>query len=175
MAAGRDVALPDPKRVQRWARRITLALALLGMAYLWARFSLAKAPINVVVWPYRGAPLIVDEWPSWGRALEQGDLVYYRFEGEPQARPVVVAGLPGQAVRVDATEDGALQVGTRRWPHVPTPALAGVAEVPVDRLLVLNHDPEAPFPDSRHLGPVPAAGVTGRVIWHWPADPPKKR
>lgn len=173
MATAPGLVLPDPKRVQRWARRITLVLAFVGMAYLWARFSLTKAPLNVVVWPYRGAPLIVDEWPAWGRALEPGDLIYYRFAGEPEPRPVVVAGLAGQAVRVDA--DGALQAGERAWPHGPGPRLQDLAAVPGDHLLVLNHDADAPFPDSRSLGPVPAAGVEGRVIWYWPGEPPKKR
>lgn len=158
-----------------------MAVALAGLCYLYARFSLTKAPLNVVTWPYRNAPLIVDEWPSWGRALAPGDLVYYRFAGEPEARPVIVAGLPGQPVRVEAPTRGdgapgeALRVGEAIWPHGPGLRLHDLREVPADCLLVLNHDAEAPFPDSRSLGPVPAGGVRARVIWHWPSDPPKKR
>ena len=94
----------DPKRIQRWARRVCMGLALLGFCYLWLRFSITGAPPNLVRWPYKDTALIVDEWPGWGRPLEQDDLVFYLFPGEAQPRPVSVVGLPGQPVRsVSAT------------------------------------------------------------------------
>lgn len=165
MSASAERSLPDPKRIQRWARRVCVGLALVGFVYLWARFSITGAPPNLVRWPYKGAPLIVDEWPGWGRALEQDDLVFYNFPGEAKPRPVAVVGLPGQRVQVRGDE---LLVGTRVYPGAAGPRLEGLAQVPAGTLVLVNHDPAAPHPDSRTHGPLPASGIASRVVWYYP-------
>jgi hypothetical protein len=174
--------LPDPKRLQRIARRICLAFAGVGMLYLFLRFSIVRLPGNVVKWPYKGSPAqIVDEWPSWGRPIEPHDLVMYQFPGETEPRPVVVAGRAGQSLRVveikgtDGQTTLALRVGSEVWPHGPGPRLDGVSEIPAGELLLFNHDEAASFPDSRTYGTMPADGVQSRIVWYWPTDPPKKK
>ncbi|MHC5021678.1 MAG: S26 family signal peptidase, partial [Planctomycetota bacterium] len=159
-------ALQDPKRIQRIARRISVAVAVIGFGYLYLRFSIVRPDPRVTADPYDRSVCVLDHRWSWGRDLEQGDLIYYRFPGEEQERPVEVMALPGDSLQV--AEDGTVTVGDRRWAGADGPKLGSIGTVPAGHLVLINHAVTAGEPDSRTHGAMPMEGVTGRIVMAWP-------
>lgn len=157
--------LTDPRQLKKLMRRISLGVAVAGFGYLYWRFSIVRPDPRVTSEPYDRSVCVLDHRWTWGRDLEQGDLIYYRFAGEDVDRPVEVMGLPGDTVVVDGRE---VTVGDRRWPGGAGPKLEGVRTVPEGMILVINHAVSATAADSRSQGPVRLDGVTARIVMAWP-------
>lgn len=158
-------SLKDPKQIKKLMRRISLGVAIVGFGYLYWRFSIVRPDPRVTSEPYDRSVCVLDHRWSWGRDLEQGDLIYYRFPGEDVDRPVEVMGLPGDTVVVDGKD---VTVRDRTFRDAAGPKLEGIAKVPEGMLLLINHEISAQQPDSRSMGPVSFDGVEGRILMAWP-------
>jgi hypothetical protein len=159
-------SLKDPKRIRRLMRRVSLTVAVVGFGYLYWRFSIVRPDPRVTGEPYDRSVCVLDHRWGWGRALEQGDLIYYRFPGEETDRPVEVMALPGDTITI--AEDGTVTVGDRRWSDADGPKLATIGTVPDGTLVVINHNLHPDYGDSRKHGALPLDGVTGRILMAWP-------
>ncbi|MCI0341528.1 MAG: S26 family signal peptidase [Planctomycetales bacterium] len=159
--------LRNPMKVQKIVRLVVISLVLAGIAYFFLRFSFRRLPAGgpVDVRPDKtSCMLVVDRFPSWGREVVRGDIVYYRLPGEEAERPFYVAALAGDALGVDGTR---LVVAGVPLIYRTGPALEPVARVPDGHLVLLNQNPDFLGADSRSAGPVPRGGVTARVIAIW--------
>ncbi len=159
--------LENPVKVQKLVRLVVGAVVVVGLGYIFLRFSFRSMPAGgpLDVHNDKGScTVVVDRFPSWGRAIARGDLVYYRLPGEETERPFYVAALAGDTLGVDGTR---LVVAGVPLIYRTGPALESVARVPEGQLVLLNHNPDYRLPDSCSAGPVPRDGVTARILLSW--------
>jgi len=157
-------SLKDPQQIKKIMRRVSLAVAILGFGYLYMRFSLVRPDPRITADPYNRSVCVLDHYWGWGRDLQVGDLIYFRFPGESQERPVQILALPGSTLEFG---EGMVTVGDYRW-DTDHPKLKALGELQPGQLALINNNVDADLPDSRTHGVMSVDGVTGRILMAWP-------